>query len=792
MSDINKLIEDLEHLNDPQSKLRSYKQTYNINNDSLEVTRWKFNEFNYYNTKKHKLPIRSRGLFILYDKETNENRICIRGYDKFFNIDEIKDTKIDDLKQNTKGPYCVTIKENGCILFVSGLKNGDLLISSKNNLYTEIDSQKQAHSKDHAKEGFLQIRKLFNNDEQRLKELGMTLYEKNYTAVFELCDDQFEEHVISYSNKNAGLYLHGLNLNEIVFKTMDMLHVKLFAERFGFKQINYFFKNTFEELQQFLNDATLSNTFDNREIEGFVIRCFKNDSNEDFFFKYKFEEPYLLYRQLREVTNDYINSKKRCYYFKKNQYLTNKYLDYVIDIIDNDEKVAHDFAVNRKGIIELRNEFFKKENLLDQNGLLDLEKLSALERENSQSNPELPIDANTKFIVVPISILGLGKTTFIETVVSLFPEDISMVSSDACHQRKNNLPILVDQAIDELSIKNKKICFIDRNNHMKDHRKQIFELVHELKLKKMSYTTNIQIIALPFVDQNNIGTIKQVALENILIRGDNHLTVKADKLGTKGVLSILNRFIRDFKLLNSDNQDEGFDFIIDSVLKQNSLTNKILDFFHQMDSKYGISNVLTENKFVDKAKLEEIEHSLKLKNKNTLDKRLPKIMYFGIEIPFDDKISTIIKQNSVIHNTDYGSIDLNKPEYHVTVAFNNPSDPNNHACFDHYLNQFGSQIKALPLGKLNKAVISSDLYEFECVRLVTDKKAVALEVKPKNSEVVIGNKYPHITIGVAPKVMPVYSNELIQKSYRESDDTLVYDLVDKKICLEGKLFAFLK
>lgn len=72
------------------------------------------------------------------------------------------------------------------------------------------------------------------------------------------------------------------------------------------------------------------------------------------------------------------------------------------------------------------------------------------------------------------------------------------------------------------------------------------------------------------------------------------------------------------------------------------------------------------------------------------------------------------------------------------------------------------------------------------------KKAVALEVKPKNSEVVIGNKYPHITIGVAPKVMPVYSNELIQKSYRESDDTLVYDLVDKKICLEGKLFAFLK
>ncbi len=123
---------------------------------------------------------------------------------------------------------------------------------------------------------------------------------------------------------------------------------------------------------------------------------------------------------------------------------------------------------------------------------------------------------------------------------------------------------------------------------------------------------------------------------------------------------------------------------------------------------------------MDKAKLEEIEH-FKAKNKNTLDKRLPKnhVLWYWNSIWSQNKYYH--KQNSVIHNTDYGSIDLNKPEYHVTVAFNNPSDPNNHACFDHYLNQFGSQIKALPLGKLNKAVISSDLYEFEARLWVTDK-----------------------------------------------------------------------
>lgn len=50
MSDIDKLVEQLEQLNDPQSKSRSYKQTYHVG-ESLEVTRWKFNEFSYYNQK---------------------------------------------------------------------------------------------------------------------------------------------------------------------------------------------------------------------------------------------------------------------------------------------------------------------------------------------------------------------------------------------------------------------------------------------------------------------------------------------------------------------------------------------------------------------------------------------------------------------------------------------------------------------------------------------------------------------------------------------------------------------
>lgn len=268
------------------------------------------------------------------------------------------------------------------------------------------------------------------------------------------------------------------------------------------------------------------------------------------------------------------------------------------------------------------------------------------------------------------------------------------------------------------------------------------------------------------------------------------MTVKADKLGTSGVLGILNRFIRDFKLLNSDNEDEGFDFVNDCILTKDTLSERVVEFFNQMNLKYNICDIM-ENMSIDKSKLQDIETSLILKNQETLNKRIPKIMYFGVDIRVDHKITNILDENAKLHNIDYGTIDLNKPEYHVTVAFNNAKDPQNHECFEKYLNDFKAEIKAIPLGRLNKCYLSSKTYEFKCVRLVTDDKGVALEVEP-NQDMAIGNKHPHVTMGVAPKVMPVYSNELIAKSYADTEGVFLYDLKDKDITVKGRLFAFLK
>eukprot|EP00833_Pecoramyces_ruminatium_P004814 jgi/Orpsp1_1/1178846/evm.model.c7180000066930.1 len=74
------------------------------------------------------LPCAARGFFILPN-----NKIIARGYNKFFNINEIRQTKWENIETQTVGPYELTLKENGCIIFVSVYED-DLFIASKHSI----------------------------------------------------------------------------------------------------------------------------------------------------------------------------------------------------------------------------------------------------------------------------------------------------------------------------------------------------------------------------------------------------------------------------------------------------------------------------------------------------------------------------------------------------------------------------------------------------------------------------------------------------------------------------------
>ena len=80
---------------------------------AIKVDSWRFFDWDY---KRPDLPVYARGLFTT--KNNNINEIAVRGYDKFFNTDEVSATKWENILKKTKGPYELTLKENGCIIFI--------------------------------------------------------------------------------------------------------------------------------------------------------------------------------------------------------------------------------------------------------------------------------------------------------------------------------------------------------------------------------------------------------------------------------------------------------------------------------------------------------------------------------------------------------------------------------------------------------------------------------------------------------------------------------------------------
>ena len=282
------------------------KTTFSIAGSKIQVDSWKFNDWDY---KKGDLPTYARGLFTTKNSK-GEPRIVVRGYDKFFNVDEVRSTEWKNIERDTVGPYELSVKENGCIIFISGLEDNTLLVCSKHSTGVRADVEQS-----HAIVGEKWVKKHLATTGKTTKELAETLRRMNVTAVAELCDDDFEEHVLEYPPEMAGLYLHGLNYNIPQFATLSGDEVHQFADAWGFKKAQYIMIEHLSEVKSFLDQCAETGSWDGRDTEGFVVRCKlrgkQNSQGPDWFFKYKFEEPYLMYRQWREATKAVIKTGRK-------------------------------------------------------------------------------------------------------------------------------------------------------------------------------------------------------------------------------------------------------------------------------------------------------------------------------------------------------------------------------------------------------------------------------------------------------------------------------------------------
>ncbi|OAL42916.1 tRNA ligase-like protein [Pyrenochaeta sp. DS3sAY3a] len=510
------------------------KHTFPLPNGRT-VDSWKMNDWDY---KKANLPTYARGLFT-YKNRRGEDEIVVRGYDKFFNHGEVRKTEWRNVEQQTRGPYELSVKENGCIIFVSGLDDDTLLVCSKHSTGARGDVELS-----HACAGEKWVERHIATVGKQKADLARTLRSMNATLVAELCDDEFEEHVLAYTPAQAGLYVHGLNLNLPDFATYPGHLVDRFADDWGMKKVVYVMEDDITNVKTFLDKVAETGNYDGRDTEGFVIRCQARENESapyvDWFFKYKFEEPYLMYRQWRECTKALIAGKPPRY--KKHEAITKEYLDFVRRKFVQNPGLAKAYNLNH-GIIKLREEFLQFRGTTGAEIIRQELENGAVESKNAVRN----------IVLVPIATIGCGKTTLALALVKLF--GWGHFQNDNVKAKKGRGQIFAD-TISSLLVTN-PVVIADRNNHQKRERDQIITDISR-------NVPDARFVALHYVhDRANYDNIRNATRKRVLDRGDNHQTIQAGSKGPNEIIEIMEGFMHRFQPVDpSEMPDELFDLII--------------------------------------------------------------------------------------------------------------------------------------------------------------------------------------------------------------------------------------
>ncbi|KAF9560170.1 hypothetical protein EC968_006278 [Mortierella alpina] len=596
---------------------------------TLPVASWKMNEFEY---SKGTLPSLARGLFTYQEpklpdaaarkeslktpasleKKTDQDnidsqqpypdnggihRILIRGYDKFFNVGEVKTSSTEWLSSETTGPYEVTLKENGCIIFIAGLpphlvgQQGGCVVSSKHSLGDQVskDGNVLGPTVSHSEKGREWLEKSLATKGKTLQQFGLWLWNHNLTAAAELCDDTFEEHILEYPIERSGLYLHGLNRNTAEFQTLSSDAVQAVAKEWGLRTTDYLTLNSFQEVMSFADKIRNTGEYDNRAVEGFVVRCKTKRNGATHFFKIKYEEPYLMYREWREITKHILSvtnkakkspsssqptSSKQAnanaatvipeqkLNLRMKYPLTKPYVEFVKNLLKAQPELFAGYNKNH-GIIAIRDMFLKaweSKSSVEQNSLLKLPEVTLKSSEGFQ-----------RTVIIPIATIGCGKTTVSVALSKLF--GWAHVSSDDFHHFKKSagqrfLKEIVNQ------LKTNTVVIADRNNHESIHRERIMDEV-------VAAFPKTRFVAL-FWSHNDlpISRIRELEVERVRSRGSNHQSLIPQYCPE--FESVIQRFLKTFEPFNPMGKpDSNFSCVVESKVGEESavFVKRIVDEF---------------------------------------------------------------------------------------------------------------------------------------------------------------------------------------------------------------------
>jgi tRNA ligase len=772
------------------------------------VDSWKMNEWDY---KKANLPTYARGLFT-YKNFDGNHEIAVRGYDKFFNHGEVTKTQWKNVEKNTQGPYELSVKENGCIIFISGLDDDTLLVCSKHSTGARDDVELS-----HAIAGERWAERHIATVGKKKEDLARTLRSMNATLVAELCDDDFEEHVLAYTPDQAGLYVHGINLNLPDFATYPGHLVDKFAEEWGMRKVTYVMEDDIKQVKTFLDKVAETGNYEGRDTEGFVIRCRARESEGapyvDWFFKYKFEEPYLMYRQWRECTKALIAGRPPRY--KKHEAITKEYLVFARQKLSQSPSLAKEYNQNH-GIIKMRDDFLASRGTTG----------ADIIRQELQSGPVESKKADRNIVLVPIATIGCGKTTLALALVKLF--GWGHFQNDNVKAKKGRGQVFAD-TISSMLITN-PVVIADRNNHQKRERDQIIGDISKT-------VPEARFVALHYVhDRSNYDHIRDATRKRVLDRGDNHQTIQAGSKGPSEIIEIMEGFMHRFQPVDpSGGPDDLFDLVIDldpTVDSRENLETIIAKMFETYPALFKGMDMPTDpdmdaaiqwamNDYTPDFKMDLSrggngnQNNQNRRNQaqpQAKPKKAQKLEYFSVRIDsgrIQSILDTMFKDKDASTAGFYNHLKQSgrvQNEFHVTLI-HRASAPANQQYWDKLSKLYDASQKA------NGGAWEPDLGKCDIMmeRVVWDDRIMCFVVRLNGSSTLqidgeagtmteelsftTANAIAHVTVGTgAPNIKPMESNALLERWVNEGSggQTGINEMTIKgNVVLNGNVKAIL-
>ena len=247
------VVEEKTTIEIPQ--LEQLRLSENIKETQLDnnISSFNFTRKAFFKKQWDELTCKARGLFV----NTVTGKVVARGYEKFFNVNERRETELEHLivKFRDKKITCYK-KENG-FLGILSLVNGELFLASK--------STNTGNFADY-------FRNIFNASEIDKDKLIKYLQENDVSLTFEVIDTENDPHIIEYDKSK--IILLDIIHNDFEFKKEPYDKVQELARLINCecKSIYKEFVNV-REFRKWYLENTNEDDLSKSDIEGVVIEC---------------------------------------------------------------------------------------------------------------------------------------------------------------------------------------------------------------------------------------------------------------------------------------------------------------------------------------------------------------------------------------------------------------------------------------------------------------------------------------------------------------------------------------